>query len=172
MCDTTLNCQRTFNTHLYETSFETLTGAARNVNNYHQVQRISLTSTSGNRVNKTMIVNFNTSHSYFYFAIQDETSCILITRLVIFYYVCPAQTSSLIHYPETIASFSSYEDLSNVSATCVENAEPEDGLAPVVTCAAEGTWESITPQVGCRCIPGYFREKLNDSETCNCKTYL
>ena len=175
-CDTALNCQRTFNTHIFETSS---TGAAKDVNNYQQVQRVSPADTSGNRVSKIITINFETNHSSFYFAIQDETSCIVITRLTIFYYVCPAQTVSLIHYPETIAfsSVNVYENLSNisVSVSCIENAESENvGLAPNATCAAEGIWEiTIIPGAGCRCVPGYYREKLNESEeTCNCKGFI
>ena len=95
-CDTTLNCQRTFNTHIYETSTENAT-AARNINNYRQVQRVSPSDTNGVRVNETVTVNLNTDHSSFYFAIEDETSCIVITRLIVFYRVCSSQTISLVH---------------------------------------------------------------------------
>ena len=101
-CDITLNCQRTFNTHVYETSSVDPLGA-RNLNNYRQVQRVSPDNTTGIRLNKTININFNTDHSSFYFAIQDETSCLAIGRLIFFYYVCPQQTADLILYPETIA---------------------------------------------------------------------
>ena len=77
---------------------------ARNLNNYRQVQRVSPDNTTGIRLNKTININFNTDHSSFYFAIQDETSCLAITRLIVFYYVClDQQTADLILYPETIA---------------------------------------------------------------------
>ena len=82
-CDNTLNCQRTFNTHIYETSTENAT-AARNINNYRQVQRVSPNLTNGSRVNATITVSFNSGHSSFHFAIQDETSCLVITRMIIF----------------------------------------------------------------------------------------
>ena len=79
-CDITLNCQRTFNTHVYETSSVDPLGA-RNLNNYRQVQRVSPDNTTGIRLNKTININFNTDHSSFYFAIQDETSCLAITLI-------------------------------------------------------------------------------------------
>ena len=82
-CDIPLNCQRTFNTHIYETSAENA-DAARNINNYRQVQRVSPDVTDGSKVNETIMVNFNTNHSSFYFTIQDETSCIVVTRLIVF----------------------------------------------------------------------------------------
>ena len=175
-CDTILNCQQTFNTHIYEASIENSTGAARNVNNYQQVQRVLPVYTSGYRVsNETITINFTTNHSSFYVAVQDETTCMVITRLIIFYTVCPAQTANLIHYPETIAS-SLYEGLPNIisiSAQCVENAQPENGLALLVTCSAEGIWASVPAAgAGCQCVPGYFREKFNDSELCSCKALI
>ena len=40
-CDVSLNYQRTFNTHVYETSSMNTTGARRNLNNYQQVRRVS-----------------------------------------------------------------------------------------------------------------------------------
>ena len=144
---------------------------------YRQVKQISSNITTGARVNETIDLNFSTNHSSFYFAIRDETTCIVITRLIVFYKVCEAQTINLIHYPETIAAPSNpyEEDLSNISipATCMENAQPENGLAPLVTCSADGVWvDSVPgPGVGCQCIQGYFREIFNDSEACKRKAY-
>ena len=133
-CDITLNCRRTFNTHIYETSTENAT-AARNISNYQQVQRVSPDVTTGEKVNKTFVVNFITNHSSFYFAIQDETTCMVITRLIIFYTVCPAQTANLIHYPEAIAtSKSSFQgEVRNTSVSCIVNSQPENGVAPMIT---------------------------------------
>ena len=101
-CDTTLTCQRTFNTHIYETSTENA-DAARNISNYRQVQRVSPDITTGERVNETIDFSFNTNHSSFYFAIQGETSCMVITRLMMFYHICPAEVANLVIRPETIA---------------------------------------------------------------------
>ena len=172
-CDASLNSTQIFNTHIYET-FSLDTAGRRNVTLYRQVKQISSNITTGA---KTIDLNFYTNHSSFYFAIRDETTCIVITRLVVFYKVCEAQTINLIHYPETIAGPSSpYEDLSNISvpATCIENAQPENGLAPLVACSADGVWmDSVPwPGVGCQCIQGYFRETFNDSETCKRKAYI
>jgi hypothetical protein len=140
------------------------------------VERVSPVDTSGSSVsNKIITINFNTNHSSFYFAIQDEATCIVTTRLIVFYTVCPAQTNNLIYYPETIIPPPShnYENLS-ISATCIENAEPENELAPVVTCSADGVWVDSAPWpgMGCQCIRGYFRERVNDSETCKRKALI
>ena len=170
-CDVTLNCQRTFNTHIYETSAEN-SAAARNISNYRQVQRVSPDVTTGARVTGTIVLNFNTSHSSFYFAIQDETTCMVITRLIIFYTVCPAQTANLIHYPETVALSSDFKGASipytQVFVLCVQNAQPENGSTATANCSSAGIWNTI-PGAGCRCIPGYFQDEL---ETCRRKLLI
>ena len=135
-CDVTLNCQQIFNTHIYETSSENSAGR-RNVINYQQVQRISSDVTTGEKVNETIMVNFTTSHSSFYFAIQDETTCIVITRLIMFYTVCPAQTANLIHYPEIVVTSTCFQGAqipyTPVSALCTMHSR-RIGFAAVVNC--------------------------------------
>jgi hypothetical protein len=150
-CDVTLNCQRTFNTHIYETSTENGT-AARDINNYRQVRRVSPDVSAGDtRVNETIVVNLNSDHSSFYFAIQDEITCIVITRLLVFYRICPSQTisTSLAHVPEIIAR--GFPLI--VHGRCVEKAQTEDGSFPQFTCLPRGEW--LPFNTGCRCSPGY-----------------
>ena len=159
-CDVTLNCQQTFNTHVYETHSGNTSAERNNFRNYQQVQRVSSDITTGESVNETIVINFRTNHSSFYFAIQDETTCIVITRLIVFYTVCPAQTANLIHFPEAVVS-------SNIHGSCIENAQPENGLAPFVTCLAGGGW-NIAPGAGCRCVTGYFQENIS----CICKSLI
>ena len=148
-CDVSLMCQRTFNTHVYETS-SVDSAAAREKNNYRQVERVSPSDTSGNRVNETIDIDFNTDSSSFYFAIQDETSCIVMTRVIVFYTVCPAQAVDMISYPLTVAPLTG---ITTISTSCVENAEPV-GADPKVACSVYGSWNTFTSQ--CRCRPGAF----------------
>ena len=152
-CDVTLGCQRTFNTHVYERSSEN-TAASKTISNYRQVQRVSLddTYTSGNRVNETVTIDFasTSQETSFYFAVQDETSCIVITRMIVFYQVCPQKTSDLIHYPETIAPTSAAP--TPVVASCVENAATENGRSPItVFCSSGGVWSTQSDR-GCVCL--------------------
>ena len=165
-CDISLNCQRTFNTHVYVTSSVNAT-AARNTNNYRQVQRVSPSSITGTRENITIAVNFNTNNSSFYFAIQDETTCIVVTRLLVFYHICPKQTVNLIQYPEIIAPGPELFGQSlAVNALCAMNAEPMGGSASLVlSCAAGGVWSRMPLGAGCRCVAGYFRS----NEMCQCE---
>jgi hypothetical protein len=159
-CDNTLMCQRTFNTHIFETSFENATGA-RDTANYQQVDRISPDITTGARVNETIDLNFYTNHSSFYLAIQDEIACMVITRLTIFYYVCPGEITDLIIRPETVAPPISRESsLRRISAKCADNASPVhvvDGIitGPIINCAERGVWHSLA-ELGCRCDLGYL----------------
>ena len=151
-CDVTLNCQRTFNTHVYETSSVDSAGA-RNFSDYRQVRRVSPDVTTG--VNETVTITFNTNHSSFYFAIQDETSCIVVTRLIVFYYICPSQTINLIHTPEIIAPVIGASPIT-VTARCVENAQTQDGSIPKLICSPGGIWTVLGS--GCQCATGYREE--------------
>ena len=87
-----------------------------------------------------------TAESGFYMAVVDLSICILIERVLVFYYVCPAETSELITRPETIAPESP------VNRECVENSFPQTGSNPVLRCADEGEWEVI---ISCQCNAGY-----------------
>ena len=158
-CNVNLNCQRTFNTHVYERSSEDDT-LARNVANYRQVQRVSPDDTTGNKVNETVNIDFSdeSEETAFYFAVQDETICIIITRMIVFYHVCPRRAIDLTNYPETRAPrfASSNEAVTpfTVNTTCVDNAEAENGQASLAFCSSGGLW-STPPGMGCRCMRGF-----------------
>ena len=150
-CDTTLNCQRTFSTYVYETA-STDNAVRRNVTDYRIVQRVSPDVTSGGRVNNTVVVDFETTEPTFYFAIQDETSCIVIMRIIVFYHVCPSQILNLISTSEIIAPQIGAPPI-QVTATCVDNAEIKSDSDPKLICSTGGIW-SIVGNSGCRCQPG------------------
>ena len=159
-CVITSNCQPLFNTHIYETSTEN-SAAARNISNYRQVRRVSPAVTTGARVNETVTYTFSTNQSSFYFAIQDETTCIVVTRMIVFYHICPNQIINLISHPETIAPVLGQSTV--VTASCVMNAEPVIGLAPRgLVCVTGGVWSHVPPNARCRCVDGYFHA----NETC------
>ena len=169
-CDITLNCQRTFNTHVYETSTENAS-AAKNISNYQHVWRISSDATDGYRVKTTITYVFSTNHSSLYFAIQDQTTCVVITRLIVFYHICPKETVDLISYPETIAPVLGQSTV--VTASCAMNAEPVSGLAPQhLVCITGGVWSRVPPGARCRCVDGYFEANNNKSCRCKCNKIL
>ena len=102
-CNIQNNCRRSFSIQKYETSTINVT-AARNLSNYEFVSRIVPRDGSGSvRENGSVNINFATEATGFYLGIQDVGSCIVVHRVLVFYYVCPAVTSDLIARPETIA---------------------------------------------------------------------
>ena len=125
---------------------------AANLNNYRQLRRVTPDDASGAKVNATITVNFNTNNSSFYLAIQDETSCIVVTRVIIFYSICPNQMLDRISYPMTIAPVAGTGALT-ITAACVVNAEPVNGIAPKLICSAGGIWSTISV-AECRCVRG------------------
>ena len=101
-CDIENNCSRSFAIHKYETSTINTT-AARNLSNYEFVGQIVPRDGSGTvRENGSVNINFATDSELigFYLSIEDETTCITIHRVLVFYYVCPAVTSDLITHPD------------------------------------------------------------------------
>ena len=168
-CRVQSNCQRTFNTHKYEASSVDSAGAEI-VRNFQQVERVSPDDVSGAAINVTINIDFNSEsvHTSFYFAIEDETSCIAVTRVIVFYHVCPSQSVDLIRYPETIAPMFADPTLLPVSVTasCVDNAEPIGGQAPILSCFNGGTWS--TAGIGCQCRAGFS----NNNGVCGSKLDL
>ena len=157
-CNIQNNCRRSFAIHKYETSTINTT-AARNLSNYEFVGRIVPRDGSGTvRENGSVNINFATEATGFYLGIQDETSCLVIHRVLVFYYVCPAVTSDLIARPETIAPISGARQ---VVGQCVENAQPESGAGPLFICSQSGIWSS---NIGTMCVCGSgFRSTSNGS---------
>jgi len=154
-CDIASNCRRSFAIHKYETSTINTT-AARNLSNYGFVGQIVPRDGSGSvRENGSVNINFATEASGFYLGIQDETTCIVIHRVLVFYYVCPAVTSDLIARPETIAPIiGGTTPTAQVVGQCVENARPESGAEPRFTCSQRGIW-SVNIDAECVCNPGF-----------------
>ena len=170
-CDVSLNCKRTFNTHVYERS-SVNNALARVISNYRQVQRVSPDDTTGNRVNETVNIDFfyESQETAFYFAIQDDTACIIITRMIMFYHICPRQTYDLTHYPWTIAPvFASNNEAVapiTVITTCVDNAEAENGVSLLAFCLSGGLWSTQSGR-SCRCMRGFANQ--NGGVSCTCK---
>ena len=156
-CTQMNNCGRTFAIHKYETSTINAT-AARNLDNYEFVPpRITPTDGIGDvRENSSVQIDFSTAATGFYLGIRDETSCILVHRVLVFYYVCPAETSDLITRPEVIAPFIGNSAPIVVNGQCVENSSPENGIGARLTCSQNGVWGGLSG-AGCVCDTGFQR---------------
>ena len=153
-CETVINCARTFTIWKYANSTVDAT-LARDTSKYTQVVAIAPEDTTGSvRQNETIEVDFLGSETGFYLAIRDEDSCLLIHRVLVFYYVCPAITENLIIHPEILAPpISPTSQPINVNGgRCVPNASFAVGSNPVLTCSQGGIWSVI---VNCMCNRGF-----------------
>ena len=149
-CDVSRQCRQSFDVYKWQTSTINRE-AARNTGNYVRVGRVSPEDTSGTvDTSETLDIEL-TAESGLYMAVVDLSTCIVIKRILVFYYVCPAETLELIIRPETIAPESP------VIGECVENSSPQTGLNPVLRCADEGVWEVIIP---CQCNAGYEEQLM------------
>ena len=103
-CPTALNCRRTFLLYEYEASTEN-SADARNTSNYQLLLngRVAPEDASGASQNQTRQINFDSDAEGFYVAIRDETTCIVVTRVIVFYNVCPGGPAELVMRPETLA---------------------------------------------------------------------
>ena len=82
-----LECQRSFVVNVYETSTEDYS-IARDTSNYRLVDRIATDDDIGQtRQNRTVDVSLNENSDGLYLAIRDEATCIVITRMLVFYSV-------------------------------------------------------------------------------------
>ena len=95
----------------------------------------------------------------FYIALVDQSTCIIVHHILVFYYVCPAETSDLITRPETIAPEST------ICGQCIENSSPTSSDQPLLFCGEMRTWEVIIG--GCACNPG-FQGVIEDGVVTNC----
>ena len=136
---------------MYETN-STDNAVRRDIANYRIARRVSPNVNTGDKVNETVVVNFETNEPTFYFAVQDETSCIVITRMIVFYHVCPSQTVNLTSAPEIIAPSAGAPPIT-VTATCAGNAEREGNDDPQLICSPGGIWSTFGNSA-CRCEPG------------------
>ena len=153
-CNIGNDCRRAFAIYKYETSTINAT-AARNLSDYEFVNQIVSRDGSGNvRENGSVNINFATEATGFYVGIQDVSSCLVIHRVLVLYYVCPAMTSDLIARPETIAPIIGASTPVQVVGECVENAHPQSGAGPRFVCSQSGVW-SLNLGSGCVCGSGF-----------------
>ena len=167
-CNASVNCQRTFVVNKYETSTISPSAATEDTN-YDVVERLAPTDDSGTvTVNQTAVIDFETQETGFYVAIQDERSCIVISRLLVFYYVCPAGVQNMIDRTELVAPHIGQGSVPIQSVGgCVPNSSPTSGSAVPLICTAGGVW---TTSAECICDQGFTANE--DRTACICKKWF
>ena len=152
-CTASVNCQRTFVVNKYETS-NISPSEAIDVSNYDIAERLAPADNSGTVTeNQTAVLDFETQETGFYVAIQDERTCIIISRLLVFYNVCPAGVQNLINRTEVVAPRIGQGSVPiQTVGGCVTNSSPASGNTVPIICTAGGVW--IT-SAECICDQGF-----------------
>ena len=156
-CDISRMCRQSFEVYKWETSTIDSTAAA-NTTNYVRVGRVSPDVTSGTM---EFVASYDIELSAiggFYLGVVDLSTCVTLTRVLVLYYVCPEETSELIHRPEAIES-QSLEGSPSVEGECVENSSTPSVASPLLVCTARGQWQAIVP---CLCNPGHELDSSQD----------
>ena len=108
---------------------------------------------------------FSINTNGLYLAVVDRGSCTSITRISVFYYICPEQTVNLIHYPETVAPpFSNPQDR-EATGVCIDNAS-QASADLTLECKIRGEWEENVDAM-CSCNPGYEKNDSSCSGECH-----
>ena len=105
---------------------------------------------------ETYSFTMNPSDNGFYVAIHDAGTCIEISRLRVYHYICPSQQKGLVLYPEIPTPVSGSVI---VQFTCVDNASIPESESDTVTCNHDGTWSTEVPV--CECDVGYENTGTN-----------
>ena len=148
-CDISRQCRQSFEVYKWLTSTIDRSAAA-NTDNYISINRVSPDVSDGiMSFVEDLDIDLDAEDG-FYLGVVDRHTCIDLTRLLVFYYVCPEETSELISRPEVLGSQVS------VTGECVENSSTMSGAAPVLSCSEMGEWQVIIP---CLCNPGYKKSQ-------------
>ncbi len=159
------SCVRTLILHVFEAPPGNTTAAAE-IGNYRRVTRLAIGDDTTSVTNITRVINFESEENGFYLAVQDEGTCVGISRLLVFYNVCPEEVEDLVLRPETISPpIVRLNRPLEVRAGCVEGAEPQDrnGSAVRVSCNQGGVWFPV-PGFGCQCRQGL--QESADGRSC------
>ena len=138
--------------------------AAIDTGNYTLIRTLA-TQVSGTTTTTTEQFGFTTNESGFYLAIRDPGTCILISRLIVFYNACPGETVNLVVRPETIAPTVGSGIQLSVNASCFANSSPV-GDAFSLKCLESGNWVAV-PSSRCVCNAGFI--PTMNGENCLCK---
>ena len=160
-------CSASFKVYKYDTS--TIDPAASgNINNFGgmPVAVVAPTDQLGGVQTQTISLMYSSTDtdSGFYLAIRDQNSCLTISRILVFYYICPNEARNLVQFDELLAppNIPQSEAIS-VIAQCIPNASPVSPTQQVkVICGEEGVWQ-VLPDFRCECDSG-MQPNNNGSE--------
>lgn len=152
-------CSQYFNILKYETSLNSVTDM-HNTNNYNEIHQMRIVE-SDNVKTGYVNISFTSEESGFHIAIRDDGTCIEISRLMVFYTVCPMIVVNLEDRPGFIAP---QDGFVTVFSSCVENAVPMSGEDMIeLECGVDGEWAE-NQYSECVCESDYYMS--NDGKQC------
>ena len=126
---------------------------AADTSNYQFVANIS--------VGETVIEVSPLSQSGFYLGIRDNGTCVIVSRVLVYYSVCEAGSEGLVRVDQNTSAGNTLQ------GHCVENSEStSDSVPPLLECQESGQWRVVS---GCQCSAHYFLDHSKDlclSELC------
>ena len=144
-------CQQSFSVWAYETNVIDETGCVNDT--FYSDTGVRLFHTTDQGSQTTASQRFMISSRGLYLSVVDGGSCTRISRILVYYNVCPYQVVNMVVYPETVAPpFSNPQDRV-VTGTCVDNASPISGNLNQLECEVSGVWGDT--HVMCSCNAGY-----------------
>ena len=122
-------------------------------------------------ISQEIPVSGSSTGLYLAIVAPSSQNCVTISRIALFYYVCPEQVVNLVKYPEVVAPDSrDVLDTAIVQGTCVDNAEPSPSSLPqTMECISQGLWASNSVNVSCKCEEGFFETSKNSVPFCQSK---
>ncbi len=156
-CDDPL-CEITLGLYKYETSSILQLNLRRDTSQYQlETFLVRFQDAQQNRQNRTLEINFNTDQTGFYLAFRDGTTCIEITRVIVFYNVCPGGAGQFVIRPELIAPKIDRFKTNpiTVPVNCIERASTENVVTAMLSCTQGGIW-TIPSGRECHCFPGHL----------------
>ena len=146
-CRERQGCKQRFNLLHYMTNSQRLrsTEGDGSMNTQNYVNFAVPVGVSSVNNNNTYTFTLPPSSTGFYIALQDNGSCIALSRLRVYRNNCQSRQVGLVLYPDAPAPVSGSV---NIDISCVANAVVSGSSR--VTCGSDGTWGSQNPVCQCR----------------------
>jgi hypothetical protein len=152
------HCQNSVIMYLYENLITTV-GELRMPPTH--IVRLTPLHLDGRTINLTTDIRFLTNTPGFHIAIKDESSCMVLKRMIVFFHICPRGHGDLVMRDEVLAP--AIQRISRplvIEGRCVEGASPVSGDVVILHCNQGGVWSAI-PGYGCTCNNPMFTASAN-----------
>ena len=122
---------------------------------------------SSTNYNNTFDFTLPPSSTGFYVALQDNGSCIALSRLRVYRNNCKSRQIGMVKYSDAPPPSPSYLDSPLVPVSCAPHSSIRSATGSRTVCFSNGTWGPEVPQ--CECDPGYEETTQPSVVTCTGK---